>query len=211
MSDKHLSFADLQISKRRLLQTVHSNCRIHWRPLEQAIEVRELEATEGMKGVPLLYCNLSFLMSGDVLLLGTLKKKKQSSTSVQGNQEDIQGGGRERSWTFGLQQESQEWKQQISGQEDWDYRLARIHNKMMPITSHRNTSQEVLSSVPVLLLPEAAVSITLRWKVPIPRGNHVSWVRPSEDSTVLSSFSLSSKPYVDRKSGHWPLVSNFHC
>lgn len=53
-------------------------------------------------------------MGGDVLLLGTLKKK-QSSTPVQGNQEDIQGGGRERSWTFGLQQESQEWKQQSSG------------------------------------------------------------------------------------------------
>lgn len=76
MSDKYLSFADLQISKRRFLLTVHWNCRTHWRPSEQAIKVRELVGTDGMKGVPLLYYNLSFLIGGGVLLHGTLKKKK---------------------------------------------------------------------------------------------------------------------------------------
>lgn len=80
VSDKHLSFADLRIFKRRLLQIVHSNCRTHWRPLEQAIEVRELEGTNGMKGLPLLYYNLPFLMGGDVLLRGTLKKKANFNT-----------------------------------------------------------------------------------------------------------------------------------
>lgn len=120
MSDKYLSFADLQISKRRFLLTVHWNCRTHWRPSEQAIKVRELVGTDDMKGVPLLYYNLSFLIGGGVLLHGTLKKKKrQSSTPVPGNQEEIQGGRRERSWTFGLQQKSQEWKQQQSSGSLW--------------------------------------------------------------------------------------------